>query len=60
MIVSAREEDLAIELYTHDMGSHQGEWVDWDRQIDYVKNSYRRQASRFVNTKWFQRQVNGK
>lgn len=57
MQVSKREEALAQELYTHDMGQHQGEFVPWRSQIDYVKNSYRRQASKFVNTRWFKEQL---
>lgn len=57
MKVSTREESLARELYTHDMGSHQGEFVVWDKQIEQVKDSYRRQASKLVRTKWFQAQI---
>jgi hypothetical protein len=53
MIVSEREEALACELYTKDMGLCQGEYMPWERQIDYVKNSYRRQASKVVNSDWF-------
>ncbi len=57
MKVSAREEALAKEIYTQDMGTHQGEYVVWDKQIDQVKDSYRRQASKIVRTKWFQAQI---
>ena len=57
MKVSAREEELAKELYTHDMGLHQGEYVRWRDQIEYVKDSYRRQASKFVNSNWFKNQI---
>lgn len=57
MKVSTREEELARELYTHDMGMHQGEYVRWTDQIEYVKDSYRRQASKVVNTRWFKQQI---
>lgn len=57
MKVSIREEALAKELFTHDMGLHQGEYSPWEDQIDYVKNSYRRQAMRVVNTQWFRTQI---
>ncbi len=57
MKVSTREEALAEELYTHDMGMHQGEYVPWRDQIEHVKNSYRRQASKVVNTRWFKQQL---
>lgn len=57
MIVSNREESLAKELYTHDMGMHQGEFVKWEEQITQVKDSYRRQASKVVNTRWFKQQL---
>jgi hypothetical protein len=55
--VSAREEALAKELYAHDMGAHQGEFVPWAAQIEKVKDSYRRQASKIVNTKWFKKEI---
>lgn len=57
MKVSSREEALAKELYTQDMGTHQGEFVLWDKQIEHVRDSYRRQASKVVRTKWFQSQI---
>ena len=57
MIVSRREEELARELYNLDMGQHQGDYVQWTEQIELVQNSYRRQASRIVNTKWFAREL---
>jgi len=57
MQVSSREEALAKELYEHDMGSHQGEFMEWDKQIERVQDSYRRQASKIVNTKWFKQQL---
>ncbi|UDL15981.1 hypothetical protein QEH42_gp237 [Microbacterium phage Pumpernickel] len=62
MKVSLREESLAKELYEKDMGlhlkaDHQNEIVPWDRQIDYVKNSYYKQASTIVNSKWFKQQL---
>jgi hypothetical protein len=57
MKVSEREERLAKELYTHDMGVHQEEAVSWDHQITYVQDSYRRQAMKIVNTKWFRQEI---
>lgn len=57
MTVTQRVESLAIELYDHDMGTHQGEWMPWDKVIDRVRTSYRRQAQTVVNTKWFQDQI---
>ena len=57
MKVSTREEELARELYGHDMGQHQGEYVRWIDQIEYVKDSYRRQAMKFVNSNWFKTQI---
>lgn len=57
MRVSIREEQLAEELYTQDMNQHQGPFVSWNSQIDKVKDSYRRQAMRIVNTKWFKREM---
>jgi hypothetical protein len=55
--VSAREEALAKELYTQDMGVHQGEFVPWEQQIEKVRDSYRRQAMKVVNSKWFKHQL---
>ena len=57
MQVSKREEALAKELYEHDMGAHQGEFMAWDKQIDYVRDTYRRQAAKVVNTRWFREQL---
>ena len=57
MQVSKREEALAEELYAHDMGLHQGEYAPWDKQIPHVQDSYRRQAVKVVNSKWFKQQL---
>lgn len=57
MKVSQREEALAKELYETDMNSHQAEDVPWEQALEVVANSYRRQAMRIVNTKWFRQQL---
>ncbi len=57
MIVSVREEQLAKELYKHDMGLHQGEYVPWDEQIPPIQDSYRRQAVKVVKSDWFVKEL---
>lgn len=57
MHVSRREEALAKELYENDMNLHQSEDVPWHKTIQKVQDSYRRQAMRIVNTKWFKAQM---
>lgn len=57
MQVSRREEALAKELYENDMNLHQSEDVPWHKTIQRVQDSYRRQAMRIVNTKWFKREL---
>lgn len=57
MKVSVREEQLAKELYQHDMGIHQGEYTPWDRQIPHVQDSYRRQAGKVVKSSWFEKEL---
>lgn len=57
MKVSKREESLAIELYTWDMRVHDGEFVPWSQQIEQVKDSFRKQAMRVVNSKWFKKEL---
>lgn len=57
MKVSTREEALAKELYQADLNLHQTEDTPWEGQIERVKDSYRRQAMKVVNTRWFREQL---
>lgn len=58
MQVSKREEALARELYEQDMLTvSEDTFVPWNRQIEPVLHSYRKQASRIVKTKWFAAQI---
>lgn len=57
MQVSRREEALAKELYEIDMRLHQSEDVPWEDAILLVQDSYRRQAMRVVNSRWFKNET---
>lgn len=59
MEVSIREEYLARELYKIDMNEHQAEDVPWEKAIEPVKTSYRRQARKVFNTHWFTKELEG-
>lgn len=50
-------ETLAEELYTRDMGDHQGEYMPWSEQIERVKEHYRRLAYKFTDTAWYRARI---
>ncbi|URP22262.1 hypothetical protein SEA_BIG4_229 [Microbacterium phage Big4] len=59
MEVSIREEALARNLYEIDLNDHQAEDVPWEKAIEQVKTSYRRQARKVFNSRWFMKELEG-